>query len=368
MNITLRLIIGMTLAAALFATACGQRSNETEAATTTNETEAATTANETGAATVANRTDAAAKDTEAPVETAQTSETPTSTSASTSAYDAVLAKVRELEKVASSATSREAAMKSIGEMETLLVGFVGEYPNTTEGNDARFQLGTLYFALQRLDRSIEYMNAFVDASGSQTNDKVGYAHYYLGESYRNSDRFEKAKRHFEIFVDQYSSLNRQLLAAVTMSLNDLDTLKKLTIGGNPIAFDVKGTNGETISLDKYRGKVVLLDFWATWCGPCRVEMPNVVSIHKKYRDKGFEIIGISLDRDRGAMEKYIKSSGMEWPQYFDGAGWNNTVAAKYKVRSIPATYLIDRHGKIRYRSLRGRDLEKAVAELLKERA
>ncbi len=359
MNITLRLIIGMALAATLFATACGQRSNETEAATTADKTEVATTADE---------TKATATPVETPVETAQTSEASAGNSASISAYDAVLAKVRELEKAASSATSQQAAMKSIGEMETLLVGFVGEYPNTTEGNDARFQLGTLYYALQRSKRSIEYMNAFVDASGGEKSDKVGYAHYYLGESYKKADRFKKAKKHFEIFVDQYGSLNRQLLASVTVSLSDLDTLKKLAIGGDPIPFEVKGIDGRALSLEKYRGKVVLLDFWATWCGPCRVEMPNVVSVHKKYRDKGFEIIGISLDSDRSAMQRYIKSSGMEWPQYFDGAGWNNSVAAKYKVRSIPTTYLIDRQGKVRYRSLRGRDLEKAVAELLKERA
>jgi thiol-disulfide isomerase/thioredoxin len=129
---------------------------------------------------------------------------------------------------------------------------------------------------------------------------------------------------------------------------------------------VKDTNGKTLSLAKYKGKVVLLDFWATWCQPCKVEMPNVIRIHKKFNPKGFEIIGISLDSDARALENFVKANGIAWPQYFDGKGWKNDVAGLYRVRSIPATYLIDKKGKIRYQSLRGAELEKAVEQLLSE--
>ncbi|MFQ5510908.1 MAG: redoxin domain-containing protein [Candidatus Krumholzibacteriia bacterium] len=343
MNNTLKTIIGIALAAGLFGTACSDQSNESRAATDDDAAEVQTAA----------------------AETTTESEAP---SASAEAYEAVLLKVRALEQTASSATTREAATGAIGKMEALLSGFIGEHPGSAEANDARFQLGTLYYALQQLDKSIAYMTEFVDNSGGQKSDKLGYAHYYLGEAYKSADRFEKAKKHYSLYVEEYGHLNRQLLANVTASLEDLDTLKKLAIGGDPIPFDVKGIDGKELSLEKYRGKVVLIDFWATWCGPCRVEMPNVVNLHKKYREKGFEIIGVSLDRDRSVFDSYIKSNDMVWPQYFDGAGWNNRVAAKYKVRSIPATYLIDRRGKIRYRSLRGKELEEAVAELVKERA
>jgi len=95
-------------------------------------------------------------------------------------------------------------------------------------------------------------------------------------------------------------------------------------------------------------------------------MPNVLRIHEKFNKKGFEIIGISLDSDRAALDRYIKEKNMTWRQYFDGRGWQNSVAEMYKVRSIPATYLIDKHGKIRYRSLRGAELERAVEMLLGE--
>jgi peroxiredoxin len=95
-------------------------------------------------------------------------------------------------------------------------------------------------------------------------------------------------------------------------------------------------------------------------------MPNVVRVHKKFNREGFEIIGISLDSDREALEKFIKTYDMTWPQYFDGKGWQNGLAEQYRVRAIPATYLIDKKGKIRYRSLRGAELESAVERLINE--
>ncbi len=88
-------------------------------------------------------------------------------------------------------------------------------------------------------------------------------------------------------------------------------------------------------------------------------MPHVAQLHKKYKGRGFEIIGVSLDQNRTAFDRYIKANDMVWPQHFDGRGWNNEIAMKYKIRSIPATFLIDRKGKIRYRSIRGKQLEDA---------
>jgi thiol-disulfide isomerase/thioredoxin len=85
-------------------------------------------------------------------------------------------------------------------------------------------------------------------------------------------------------------------------------------------FNEKDLAGEPLSIAKFKGKVVLVDFWATWCGPCRGELPNVLAAYKKYHDKGFEIIGISLDRDENALKSFIKENGMVWPQYFDGLG------------------------------------------------
>jgi thiol-disulfide isomerase/thioredoxin len=129
-------------------------------------------------------------------------------------------------------------------------------------------------------------------------------------------------------------------------------------------FSEQDIAGKPLSLANYKGKVVLIDFWATWCGPCRAELPNVVAAYQKYHGQGFEIIGISLDQDRQKLVDYTKQMKMTWPQFFDGQGWGNKLAAKYGIDSIPATFLIDGNGKIIGRDLRGSALEAAVAKAL----
>jgi peroxiredoxin len=126
-------------------------------------------------------------------------------------------------------------------------------------------------------------------------------------------------------------------------------------------FDAKDTDGKPLSLAAYKGKVILIDFWATWCGPCITELPNLLEAYEKHHAAGFEIIGISLDNDRAKLDTFVKQRKMTWPQHFDGKGWQNELAQKYGVNSIPATYLLDREGKIVGVGLRGKKLEEAVA-------
>lgn len=130
-------------------------------------------------------------------------------------------------------------------------------------------------------------------------------------------------------------------------------------------FSEKSVAGEPLSLQQYKGKVVLVDFWATWCPPCVAELPNVLAAYQKYHDKGFEIIGISLDKDQGALDKFTKEKGMTWAQYYDGKGWENVLARKYGISSIPATFLVGPDGKIVARDLRGEALDAELAKLLK---
>ena len=129
-------------------------------------------------------------------------------------------------------------------------------------------------------------------------------------------------------------------------------------------FAEKDLDGKPLSLSQYKGKVVLVDFWATWCGPCVAELPNVIAAYKKYHDKGFEIVGISLDRKEDALKTFIKEKEMTWPQYFDGKAWQSKMAEKYGINSIPATYLLDGEGKIIAKDLRGDDLETELAKAL----
>jgi thiol-disulfide isomerase/thioredoxin len=145
--------------------------------------------------------------------------------------------------------------------------------------------------------------------------------------------------------------------------------KRSTIAGlrtKPVDLAFTAADGQEVDLAKMRGKVILVDFWASWCGPCLAEMPNVVAIYKKLHDQGFEVIGISLDDNKDNMAAAIKRQKMTWPQYFDGLGWENKIGRRYGIDAIPATWLIDKKGVVRESNLRGPKLEAAVTRLLQE--
>jgi len=129
-------------------------------------------------------------------------------------------------------------------------------------------------------------------------------------------------------------------------------------------FAEKDVAGKPLSIANYKGKVVMIDFWATWCRPCVMELPNVLETYKKHHEKGFEIIGISLDQEEEKLTSFTKAKSMPWQQFFDGKGWGNKLAVKYGVQSIPMTYLLDGEGKIIGKGLRGEELEGAVAKAL----
>jgi len=139
---------------------------------------------------------------------------------------------------------------------------------------------------------------------------------------------------------------------------------KLGVGKMFPDFNEKDLNGEALSISRFKGKVVLVDFWATWCGPCISELPNVKAAYSKHRAAGFEIVGISLDQDRNKLKDFIAKHEMPWPQLFDGQGWDSKLGRQYGIRSIPATFLLDREGKVIARDLRGPALEAAVAKAL----
>ncbi len=122
--------------------------------------------------------------------------------------------------------------------------------------------------------------------------------------------------------------------------------------------------GKEVDLAKMTDKVVLVDFWATWCGPCIAEMPNVVAAYEKYKEQGFEVIGISLDEEKAAVESFVKEHKMAWPQYFDGKGWQNELAQHFGIQGIPATFLVGKGGKIVASNLRGPALGEAVEKAL----
>jgi peroxiredoxin len=131
-------------------------------------------------------------------------------------------------------------------------------------------------------------------------------------------------------------------------------------------FTQADVNGVPVKLSSFRGKYVLIDFWASWCGPCREENPNVVRVFNKYKEKNFTVLGVSLDKQSGRADwlAAIKSDGLNWTQVSDLKFWNNAAAALYYVSSIPANFLIDPNGKIIAKDLRGDDLDAKLKEVL----
>lgn len=178
-----------------------------------------------------------------------------------------------------------------------------------------------------------------------------------------------------VFYELSDEENEALMAQIPERLKN-ETIEKFeqniavrrkTAVGQPfIDFTMNDPEGKTVSLGQYvkQNKYTLVDFWASWCGPCRAEMPNVVETYAKYKDKGFGIVGVSLDSDLDSWKKAIEALGITWPQMSDLKYWNCAGAAEYGVMSIPSTVLISQDGIIVARDLRGADIAKKLDELL----
>jgi len=192
----------------------------------------------------------------------------------------------------------------------------------------------------------------------------------------------KAKLYLEVFNDPETAagviqqIKRDLpdTKMGRMADSTLESLKEpiqaerirrsLVEGTNFPDFSEKDLAGKPLTIANFKGKVVLVDFWATWCPPCRAELPNVIAAYQKYHDKGFEIIGVSLDDEQPVLESFLKENQMTWPEYFDGLHWKNKLAMKYGVMSVPSDYLLDGKGRIIGKNLRGEALDAAVAKAL----
>jgi peroxiredoxin len=208
------------------------------------------------------------------------------------------------------------------------------------------------------------------AKYTKTNDDRLNILIEKGKLYLTLDDPIRALEVFKQVHTEYPdiALNGNTSEWLTMLKDEADRKQvrdTLTPGTTFPDFDEKDLQDKAVSISKYKGKLVLVDFWATWCPPCVASVPEVQKVYNKYHDKGFEVVGISLDEDKDALEKFVKQRKLPWSQHFDGARFDGKLAKKYGVNVAPTTYLIGRDGKIIKLLTPADDLEKEVAKALK---
>jgi peroxiredoxin len=194
----------------------------------------------------------------------------------------------------------------------------------------------------------------------------------------NAARYMQMRGEYQLTRDLYNGALKALesdgakkLPADQLSNMIKSTKKSLELVnliGTKAELKGKLVTGEDFDVSSYKGKVVLIDFWATWCGPCIGELPNVVENYKKYHDKGLEIVGISIDKEEDKLKNFIKEKELPWVQIFsddeNARGWEDPRIAQYHVSGIPATFLLDREGNIVHLNVRGKRLGKVLEEML----
>ena len=241
-------------------------------------------------------------------------------------------------------------------------------------NEKMEPLYTLYshFAKAKEISAREKVESVIDSIEKLMNEKV-YGDYV--RKYPSSPLAMYALQQYagwnidadkvEPLFNTLSSVNKAYPSAADFKEN-LEIAKKTGIGKMAMDFTQNDTLGKPVTLSSLRGRYLLIDFWASWCGPCRAENPNVVKVFNKFKDRGFHIIGVSLDRP-GQKEKWMKAihdDGLAWTQVSDLQFWNNEVAKQYGIRAIPQNLLLDPEGKIIAKNVRGEELDLKVTEAI----
>ena len=245
-------------------------------------------------------------------------------------------------------------VKTNTDMNAKMQALQGEYQQRAQNGD---QLAQAEFQKVYQESAAKNMGVMMEIVKSNTSSIVAP---YLALSLDADNEYEFLKQiSAEISAKQDNKYSQQLA-------NKMMSVQSIAVGQPAPEIELPSPDGTTLKLSDLKGKVVLIDFWASWCRPCRAENPNVVRMYDKYKNKDFEIFGVSLDKNKEAWVKAIENDGIEWLQVSDLKFWSSVAAATYQVKSIPRTFLVDKEGNIMAKNLRGAALENMLEKVLGE--
>ena len=279
-------------------------------------------------------------------------------------FDALMERLRKKAQTATDAAGKQALVEEIvGELQK----FSAAHPGDPVSDQAQMALGQLQI---RMGKAAEAIVTFRAVADHAVDPQVKLpAQFMLAQALALSGQMEVAKAKLQelsaLATTGQSAEEKKVGETAKQALAQLSREDAVAVGARPPAFTAKDLSGASHSPEQYKGKVLLIDFWATWCGPCRAELPAVKAVYEKYRDQGLVVLGVNLDENKELVKRFVAAEGMTWPQLFDGKGWRNEIAQLYGVTAIPRAILIDREGTIRHAAIRGHELDAAVAELVK---
>ena len=261
----------------------------------------------------------------------------------------------------------------------LLLALCGRLPAQTNDPSAELQalVGKINAKLMagqtaetNLTDEIAEFSALLDKHKAEKTDAVAQILFAKIKLYfevlRNPERgLELLKQLKSDFPEtNLGKASDQMIADVQRQLEAIRMQHSLVPGARFPDFAEKDMSGKDISVSHFKGKVLLVDFWATWCVPCQMQLPYVRKAYEQFHNRGFDIIGISLDNDEQRLLGFLQDRKMSWSQIYQGKKWDNPIVQKYGIQAIPATFLLDGEGKILARDLKGDSLVEAVAKAL----